>query len=584
MLPLALIAAGGANAQAHWDLACTADEQYAGFGSGSTIRPWFDVQHTGNHYNLDCTGSGGYMHVHCWDGDSAAIAWLEDASNNSWSSSASGCTAITATSWLTGAVVEDADVVLHYNSGDPQAIVFFIMAAANGDRVPTVSLYEYSGCTNGAFSLAYSLFPGAPRSHLHSSSPNIDISDNDDVVITWADRDTIFGMTVTVGSGTLSANTLVTVATPSFGVTYRDPDITINGASDTVSVTYIETDPDGFNLLIKQSSLTNFTNGIIWGPTTLVSAGITEVLSAPRIASPNTMVDCPGGSGCENDYVVVVGYQSGAVWRIHAYNMYDGSTYSKTDVNDDANSPSIDCYVNDKPVVGWTDDGIQVAWELHHLGGGCGDEVSGTSTCAGPEGGPDEYIIHVIVEHLDEELIVYDDGNGNLNESYSVFNRHVGEILPPPDAPDSLAYLFPSLTEGEGTVNIPNVLITSFWINTHVAITKIPEVIFKENLFTDNNLKRGDKDESESSENTAIYPNPFSDRLIVRGDDLPASIHSATVQDILGRSYAVELESTGENGVVTVWFPQAWAMSTGNYVLSLYGVKQKKTLRIVKAE
>ena len=567
-LLLALLPAlfgGGANGQT-WDLACTDDHQYAGLGSGGTARPWFDIENTGNHFNLDCNGSGSYMHVHCWDGDSAAIAWLEDAENQSWT--ASGSTFIVTPA---SGVVEDADIVLRYNNGDLQVVVFFVFIALNGNRTPVASLYNFSGCQDGSFSHTYTLSPvAANQTDVHS--PNIDISDNDDVVITWENDGSIYGMTLTVGATTLSTNSLVTVASAGGGYEYENPDITINGNSDVVSVTYVGVYFGGQDLYINQGSLTNFSGGNIGGASTLTSISTAEDFSAPRITSPISTFSCPG-STCDDDYVVVVRYTDGSVWRIWAYGMLDGSTTSNNEVNDDASSPSIDCYENDKPVVAWTEDGIQVGWELWGADGGCGSLVSGAGQCGGPNGPAPAAPVsdHFIIQHLDYDLA--ERTGGAYEDSYSVFNRWLS----------SLQFVHPSLSEGEGSVGQSLVLGTVFFVDNLVCCSTIPLVVYKENPFIEWHLKRGTDQGYPVLIDALVYPNPFANRIVVGADEIGTGIHLATVKDVIGRSYPLELATDHESRTV-IDFPASMSMSPGTYVLTLYWTDSKRSFMIAKGD
>jgi hypothetical protein len=498
------------------------------------------------------------MHVHCWDGTYPGLAWLPDAGTNTYTSAKSLQPVTPA-----AGTVSDPDVVLL--AGTQQVVLFFAFTSnLTGNRVPVASLYNYD-CPNDTFTAVYSLAL-VGTSHVNTNSTNIDVSDNNKVVVTWENNSNIYGMEITVGATTLTANSLVTVATGG-GYNFRDPDITINSV-DTVTVTYIGDHGAGQDLFEKQNTLSNFNGGLVGPPNTLVGiGGSPENFGTPRIAS-GAGVTCPGGTGCDNDYAIVVDYFDGTTtYEIWGYGTFDGNTYSNQNINQDGSSPSIDCYINRNPVVAWNDGGIQVGWELHDPDSSCADDVRGTG-CNGGSNGPQDYTIHTILQHLNHDLT--ENSTGSYPNSYSVFNKVI----------DSSSFTLPSITEGEAAVGA-GLLKTVYRTSRTVASSHTPMVIYKENPYSAIQMKRGDQNDAAATVvGVTAYPNPFIDYVDVAVEGIVEAA-LCTVTDHLGRSYPCTKYRIGDD-LVRIQMTAPSAMAPGVYWVQLRGSSDSIGFLVIK--
>lgn len=196
-------------------------------------------------------------------------------------------------------------------------------------------------------------------------NPNIDADVEDYIVITWEDDGNIEAVAGTYqGNGSFSFSSTVTVNNS--GEAYY-PDVTVyeNNSTRTVSFTYLEgtiTTAGDHDLYVDQEEFSDVSgNSMSNSPTSLYSAGSTELLGRPRIASPDTFDNSL--YTYHDDYTITVGLATTdmavTVYDILAFNQNKGSTNSvncSDDYPNDLHKDPAVTYSGDLVIVAWTTD------------------------------------------------------------------------------------------------------------------------------------------------------------------------------------------------------------------------------------
>ena len=566
MLPLALIVAGGANAQ--WFLPCDFDEPV-----GAVPNYQVNVKNTGAHYHPDCQS---YMEVHCWDGDTAGIASLEHAAvyppDSIKVAPIQGKT--------TSSIVEDPDIVVRRVGDVMEALVVFIDDSA-GVRRPTLAIFHYYNCGSATLARYWSQISTTyiEATHTDAYSPNIDISQEDTIVVCWENAGSVYGKHVSATTGVPGFNNLVTVATHATNQ-FSDPDISISATSDSVFVTFIGyTGVANKRLAVREASLTQFKNGnMAAGVTQLgVTAGSGQALSAPRIATPHydqVATNCPTGTTCGRDYVAVVGRFDGHDWWIEAYNKWGGTQFERsnnanTAVNDDPSGPTLSCDTNWRPVVAWPEGGVVVAWQYEDYDASCASPTGSypAAPCAtsnlpfppSPPFGPPYNWAYIFVKYLTDSM-QYDN---SMTGAYSIF-----EVVD-----DSNGYYVPSVSEGD-SVNGGAVLY-----NGTQVVYNPGGLRYQREPFGNPNLKWEPKAPPDLQPLGVVFPNPFREHITVR--DVPGNLASVVLFDSRGRGIPIDVtaETSGDLRIVPL---QEADLPVGLYLVYLKGSDGARSFKATK--
>ena len=545
MLPLALIAAGGANAQT-WNLACNTGDSIVGVDSLVTQT---NIENTGTHYNWVTVvpPTSELWEVFCWDGAVPGFALLRD-------------TFITDTIWEistdTYDDVEDPDIVV---TSDGFVFIFYL-DLHNGYKRPAIKVFEVDVNPPGGFKLVSEQFITTGSSH--ASSPNIDISDNDSIIFTWADAGSIYAAKVDnygpVSLTTSSVQTINALTLP--GEFFRDPDVAVNSAGDTVTFTYVGTENTGppftRRVYAHQSDWnTLFSTGSLSANPTELDNATTEEFGAPRIAAPSALLSSCPQNQCGDDYVVVWRAFDGTDYWIRAKGDWD-NTGLQPNFNVNNNGFNLTPCINDRPVVAWADEGIVVAWEYWYDGCDGPDDFCNQTQMTAPD--PSR---HILIKYLDPDVNLPPTSSGE----YSVYNQFLDSF-----------FTVPAIAEGDGgaSSSLTHVLYSGWQMN-------YPKLTYKRGDHGTAHLKRGHPEGFIPEMIGVAYPNPFTGELNVAAESVPEMLLKVTFRDITGRQHpAVFVQQDG--GSLTI-LPSS-GLAPGVYLLEMKGIEQTASLRVVKAE
>ena len=542
MLPLALIGAGGANAQT-WNLACNTGDSMVGVDSLVTQT---NIENTGTHYNWNTVVPGGEVwEVFCWDGTVPGFALLRD-------------TFITDTIWEINSDtfdhVEDPDIVV---TSDGFVFIFYL-DIHNGYKRPAIQVFEVDVNPPGGFKLVDQKFITTGNSD--ASSPNIDISDNDSIIFVWEDLGSIYaGKVTSYGPVSLNTSSVVTVNTFVFPEFYKDPDVAVNSAGDTVTFTYragLNAGPPFTRTVYAHQSDWNtlFSTGSLSASPVSLDNSTTLEYGAPRIATPSALLSSCPQNQCGDDYMVV--------WRA-----FDGTDYwicARGDVDNTGLQPNFNVNndgfnltpcINDRPVVAWADDGIVVAWEYWYDGCDGPDDFCDSAMTA-----PDPSR-HILIKYLDPVQNLPPTSSGE----YSVYNQFLDSF-----------FTVPAIAEGDGgaSSSLTHVLYSGWQMN-------YPKLTYKRGDHGTAHLKRGPSVELMAEPVGVIYPNPFSDELTIEAVSVPENLVAVVLRDVTGREHHC-LFNRMDDGSLKVTFLKSNTAAPGLYVVELRGTNGSEVFKIIK--